>query len=69
MSESQPRPEAMQIQRAGTVRVPGPAESFTGQVVLESYFTAPSPARVGGATVSFAPGAWPTGSCCRRFSS
>ena len=36
---------------------PGPAEYFTGTVRIDAQFQRPSPARVGGATVSFEPGA------------
>jgi 4-carboxymuconolactone decarboxylase len=36
---------------------PGPAEYFTGAVRIDAQFQRPSPARVGGATVSFEPGA------------
>ena len=57
MSENDKNVQDMQIQRAGTVNVQGPAENFTGTVFLESYFAAPSPARVGVATVHFHPGA------------
>lgn len=35
----------------------GPEEWFTGQVRIDSPFQAPEPARVGGATVTFEPGA------------
>ena len=35
----------------------GPAEYFTGDVRVEGRFQADSPARVGGATVTFEPGA------------
>jgi quercetin dioxygenase-like cupin family protein len=35
----------------------GPADYFTGSVSLESRFQAPAPARVGGAIVTFQPGA------------
>ncbi|MFP3416332.1 cupin domain-containing protein, partial [Bacillus sp. SIMBA_074] len=36
---------------------PGPADYFTGRVRLDAPFQAEAPARVGGATVSFEPGA------------
>jgi quercetin dioxygenase-like cupin family protein len=35
----------------------GPAEYFTGVVRVDPLFTAPQPARVGGASVTFEPGA------------
>lgn len=35
----------------------GPAEWFTGTVRIDPLFTAPAPARVGGAAVTFEPGA------------
>ncbi|MGO4305887.1 (R)-mandelonitrile lyase [Cupriavidus sp. RAF12] len=35
----------------------GPAACFTGSVRIDSHFQAEAPARVGGATVTFAPGA------------
>ena len=35
----------------------GPAEWFTGSVRVDPLFTAPEPARVGGASVTFEPGA------------
>src|SRR4051794_36375928 len=37
----------------------GPADWFTGAVRIDSPFQRPSPARVGGATVTFDPGARP----------
>jgi quercetin dioxygenase-like cupin family protein len=37
--------------------VPGPAEYFTGKVRIEMLFSAPDPARVTGANVTFEPGA------------
>ena len=37
--------------------VEGGAENFTGKVTVEARFQQPSPARVGGATVAFQPGA------------
>lgn len=36
---------------------PGPATNFTGRVMVEAPFETTAPARVGGATVIFAPGA------------
>ena len=48
----------MNIQRAGSQdSVPGPADWFTGTVRIDPLFQAPDPARVGGATVTFEPGA------------
>ena len=48
----------MEIQRAGTVAsVKGPGDWFTGVVRIDSLFTAPEPARVAGAHVTFEPGA------------
>jgi quercetin dioxygenase-like cupin family protein len=48
----------MEIKRAGTQpSARGPAEWFTGTVRLDPLFTAPDPARVGGALVTFEPGA------------
>lgn len=48
----------MQLQRNGaSPSRTGPAETFTGSVRIDSPFQAPSPGRVGGAVVSFEPGA------------
>ena len=48
----------MPIQRNGSQPVrPGPAENFTGDVRVEALFVSPGPARVNGASVTFAPGA------------
>lgn len=48
----------MQITRAGaTPSSRGPAEYFTGTVRLDAPFKTEAPARVGGATVTFEPGA------------
>jgi quercetin dioxygenase-like cupin family protein len=48
----------MQITRAGSqASRKGPAEWFTGTVRIDPLFQAPEPARVGGATVTFEPGA------------
>ena len=48
----------MNIQRnASKPTVTGNADYFTGQVRLDNPFQAPDPARVGGATVTFEPGA------------
>jgi quercetin dioxygenase-like cupin family protein len=54
----------MDISRAGSKPSgKGPADWFTGIVRIDPLFTAPSPARVGGAAVTFEPGtrtAWHT---------
>ena len=48
----------MDIKRAGSQPSgKGPAEYFTGTVRIDPLFTAPDPARVGGALVTFEPGA------------
>ena len=48
----------MEIKKIGSLpSKPGPAEYFTGTVRLDSPFQADEPARVGGATVTFEPGA------------
>ncbi|PSJ59898.1 (R)-mandelonitrile lyase [Pseudaminobacter soli (ex Li et al. 2025)] len=48
----------MQIKRIGSQPSgKGPAEYFTGTVRLDSPFSASAPARVGGAIVTFEPGA------------
>src|SRR6266498_1527097 len=48
----------MEIKRAGSQpSAKGPAEWFTGTVRIDPLFTAPAPARVGGASVTFEPGA------------
>lgn len=48
----------MRITRAGTVPSSiGPAAWFTGTVRLDSPFSTEAPARVGGAVVTFEPGA------------
>lgn len=48
----------MEIKRAGTQPSrPGPAEFFTGSVRVDPLFQAPKPARTGGASVTFEPGA------------
>lgn len=49
---------SMQITRTGTQpSEKGPAGWFTGTVRIDPLFTAPSPARAAGATVTFEPGA------------
>jgi quercetin dioxygenase-like cupin family protein len=48
----------MKITKAGaSASVKGPAEWFTGSVRIDAPFQATEPARVGGATVTFEPGA------------
>ncbi|HLH20700.1 MAG TPA: cupin domain-containing protein [Bryobacteraceae bacterium] len=48
----------MDIQRAGSkASAKGPAEWFTGTVRIDPLFSAPAPARVAGASVTFEPGA------------
>lgn len=48
----------MEIKRAGTqASQKGPAEWFTGTVRIDPLFSAPDPALVGGAAVTFEPGA------------
>jgi quercetin dioxygenase-like cupin family protein len=48
----------MEIKRVGTqASAKGPAEWFTGAVRVDALFTAPDPARVAGASVTFEPGA------------
>ena len=48
----------MEIKRAATQPSrPGPAEFFTGTVRVDPLFQAPEPARAGGASVTFEPGA------------
>jgi quercetin dioxygenase-like cupin family protein len=48
----------MDIKRSGSQPSgKGPAEYFTGTVRIDPLFQAPDPARVGGASVTFEPGA------------
>lgn len=48
----------MDIKRSGSVpSVAGPADWFTGTVRIDARFQGTEPARVGGATVTFEPGA------------
>ncbi|TIL75544.1 MAG: cupin domain-containing protein [Mesorhizobium sp.] len=48
----------MKITRVGSQPSgPGPADYFTGAVRIDPLFQAPEPARVGGASVTFEPGA------------
>lgn len=57
-SVNAPEDENMNIKRAGAqASAKGPPDWFTGIVRLDPLFTAPAPARVAGATVTFEPGA------------
>ena len=48
----------MEITRTGSqLSASGPAEWFTGRVRIDAPFQRPAPARIGGATVTFEPGA------------
>lgn len=47
----------IKITRAGEGKASAPEEYFTGQVETSGFFKSDDPARVGGATVSFAAGA------------
>ncbi len=48
----------MDIKRCGSQPSgKGPAENFTGTVRIDPLFQAPDPARAGGASVTFEPGA------------
>jgi len=48
----------MEIKRAGTqASIKGPEDWFTGTVRIDRLMTAPEPARVDGASVTFEPGA------------
>lgn len=48
----------MEIKRSGSrPSGKGPAEYFTGMVRIDPLFSAPEPARAGGASVTFEPGA------------
>jgi len=52
------REAAMKITRAGSKpSAKGPADYFTGTVRIDAPFSGEDPARVGGATVTFEPGA------------
>jgi len=54
----EPTRDALSITRAGTVpSSAGPADYFTGTVRIDGGFQRPAPARVGGAVVTFEPGA------------
>jgi quercetin dioxygenase-like cupin family protein len=57
-SSSATRGASMHITRAGSQPSnKGPADWFTGTVRIDPLFTAPTPARAAGATVTFEPGA------------
>lgn len=50
--------EKVKIQRSGSLPSrPGPEDYFTGKVRIDAPFAGTEPARVGGATVTFEPGA------------
>ncbi|QEX79782.1 cupin domain-containing protein [Xanthomonas arboricola pv. pruni] len=50
--------QAIRVSKAGgAASVAGPADYFTGKVRIDAPFQADAPARVGGATVTFEPGA------------
>jgi quercetin dioxygenase-like cupin family protein len=52
------RGASLNITRAGSQpSTKGPADWFTGTVRIDPLFTAPAPARIAGATVTFEPGA------------
>jgi quercetin dioxygenase-like cupin family protein len=58
VAAAQTRIGTMQITRVGSqASRKGPAEWFTGTVRIDPLFQAPEPARVGGASVTFEPGA------------
>ncbi|HYG07949.1 MAG TPA: cupin domain-containing protein [Stenotrophomonas sp.] len=57
-SSDQTASGAISITPAGSVpSAAGPAEYFTGRVRIDAAFQRPAPARAGGATVTFEPGA------------
>lgn len=57
-STSEPAMDPLRVTPAGaSPSVAGPAEYFTGRVRIDGGFQRPAPARVGGATVTFEPGA------------
>jgi quercetin dioxygenase-like cupin family protein len=57
-SSKGPKGEAMEIKRNGSQpSTKGPAEWFSGDVIIDPLFEAPEPARVRGASVTFEPGA------------
>ncbi|AKU50404.1 cupin domain-containing protein [Xanthomonas arboricola pv. juglandis] len=50
--------QAIRVSKAGgAASAAGPADYFTGKVRIDASFQADAPARVGGATVTFEPGA------------
>lgn len=50
--------KAVSVTRAGTIpSMAGPSSNFTGAVRVDSRFTGTAPATIGGATVTFEPGA------------
>jgi len=58
VAEMKEREAAMKITRAGSKpSAKGPADYFTGTVRIDAPFSGEDPARVGGATVTFEPGA------------
>ncbi|MEB1608373.1 cupin domain-containing protein [Xanthomonas campestris pv. campestris] len=51
-------PQAIRVSKAGgAASAAGPADYFTGKVRIDAPFQTDAPARVGGATVTFEPGA------------
>lgn len=57
-TSGEPVGDALKVTPAGSLpSAAGPADYFTGQVRIDGGFQRPAPARVGGATVTFEPGA------------
>jgi len=57
-TSGEPVGDALEVTPAGSLpSAAGPADYFTGQVRIDGGFQRPAPARVGGATVTFEPGA------------
>jgi len=57
-TSGEPVGDALKVTPAGSLpSAAGPADYFTGQVRIDGIFQRPAPARVGGATVTFEPGA------------
>ncbi len=57
-SASEPASNSLSVTNSGaSPSVVGPAEYFTGRVRIDGGFQRPAPAKVGGATVTFEPGA------------
>jgi 4-carboxymuconolactone decarboxylase len=50
-------PSALKVTRAGEGRAAAPEQYFTGKVETSGFYRGDAPARIGGATVSFAAGA------------